>query len=339
MSNWLVAQREDLKASLREIRSKRHLVVSQPFFALDAPIHECDIYYANSEHFQNHPDFVADIYFNQGYRPDFARLRYMRGTGRATLLATWFWDNHHLFADTMHAAMLSDVYFSAHGYRSAYISNGCSVDGGFMPLCPIFWQQHEVETAASRALLAQRSDLLYGGYNSYAEFPDRDLVIERIKQHIPQNNLFITPHGTPVDQHPFYGMTPVERMLEWMTYKVSLCLSFGGNTAIRIFDMLLGGGIPLVVGRPADLDTIMPRTLQDMLPIIVIEDDSSAAIEAAYRAALARFDADGVDGIMRRHAYMKDNHMPRHRLGAMVDKIRTIAEAADDIDKLLGPIA
>ena len=338
MSNWLAVQREQLKGSLYKIREKKRLIVTQPFFPLDAQVPDCDIYFANADHFQNNPSFVSDIYFNQGYRPDFARLRYMRATGRATLLATWFWDNHHLFADTMQAAMLSDVYFSAHGYRSAYIRNGCSVDGGFAPLCSIFWQLHEIETASSLALQAPRSDLLYGGYNSYAEFPERDVLIERIKQHIPQNKLFITPHGTPPDQHPFYGMTPVARLLEWMTYKVSLCISFGGNTAIRIFDMLLGGGIPLVVGRPADLDSIIPRTDQEMLPIVVIDDDSPQAIEAAHRAAVARFDADGLDGVVRRHAYMKHNHMPQHRLGAMIAKIRAVAERADDLDDVLGPV-
>lgn len=338
MSNWLVAQRNELKASLRMIRSKQHLIVTQPFFVVDTPITDCDIHFANSEHFENNPEFIADIYFNQGYSPDFSRLRYMRSSGRAALLATWFWDNHHLFADTMQAAMLSDIYFSAHGYCSAYIRNGCSVDGGFMPLCPIFWSSKEVETAASQALLATRSDLLYGGYNSYRDFPQRDVLIEQIKRHIPSNNLFITPHGTPTDQHPFYGMTPIDRMLEWMKYKVTLCISFGGNTAIRIFDMLLGGGIPLVVGRPKDLDAIIPRHMQEALPVYVIDDESPQAIEAAYRICLERFDEGGMDGVMLRHIYTRDNHMPRHRLSAMIDRIRSIAEQADDIDHILGPV-
>ncbi len=175
------------------------------------------------------PTAEADIFFNQGYAPDRRRIREVRDTERAALHATWFWDNHHLLTDTMHAAVMSDVYFYAHGYRSAYLRNGFSLNGGFVPLCPIFWQMHEVEGAASRALLGSRSNALYGGYNSYKEFPDRDTLIERVKLHIPDNNLFITPHGTPVEQHPFYGMPPVDRLLEWMGYKVSLCISFGGK--------------------------------------------------------------------------------------------------------------
>ena len=337
MENWLDTQRWHLKEGLRVIRGKRKLVVTQPFFRIDTPIDDCEVHWANASHYYHHQQFASDIFFNQGYAPDFGRLRYVRGTGRAAILATWFWDNHHLFADTMHAAMLSDVFFAAHGYRSAYIRNSCSLSGGFIPLCPVFWQVSEVEEAATRALLAPRSDLLYGGYNSYVEFPDRDMLIARIKAHIPDNSLFVTPHGTPVDKHPFYGMTPVDRMIEWMSFKVSLCLSFGGNTAIRIFDMLLGGGIPLIVGRPADLDEIIPRHLQDSLPVIVIDDDEPEAIDAAFRLALARFDQGGVDGVMTRHLFIRDTHMPHHRLGRMIGKIRDLAERADDIDSLFEP--
>ncbi len=335
MPDWLQMQRHALKSALMNIRCKNDLVVTQPFFRVDGEIPGVRALYADDNHFRQDPGFAADIFFNQGYAPDRARLRYVRGTQRAGLHATWFWDNHHLYADTTKAALLSDVYFYAHGYRSDYIRNSFSLDGGFVPLCPIFWQMNEVEEAATRSMLAPRSNLLYGGYNSYSEFPDRDVLIERIKSHIPDNNLFVTPHGTPSDQHPFYGMTPVDRLLEWMRYKVSLCISFGGNTAIRIFDMLLGGGIPLVLGRPADLDAIIPRHMQEMLPVIVIDDNSPEVIAAAHLACIARFDEGGNHGVMTRHMYIKHSHMPHHRLGQMIESIRALAERVDEIDTML----
>lgn len=335
MVSWLTVQRQQLQRGLRAIRGKTVLKVTQPFFRIDHPITDIEVFWADDNYYKQDESQTADIFFNQGYSPDRERLIYVRDTGRAALHATWFWDNHHLVADTVQAALLSDVYFCAHDYRSSYIRNRMSLNGGFSPLCPVFWQMNEVEEAATRAILAPRSDLLYGGYNSYVEFPERDVIINRIKEHIRDNNLFLTPHGVQPDAHPFYGMTPVDRLLEWMHYKVSLCLSFGNNTAIRIFDMLLGGGIPLVVGRPADLDMIFPKSAQDMLPIVVIDDTSPDAVAAAYQHCLKLFEDGGLDGVMTRHAYTKHNHMPHHRLAKMVSVIRGFAENADHIDRVL----
>jgi hypothetical protein len=329
MSNWLKVQRECLGASLRSIKSKQRLVITQPFFDFDETITDVDVLWADENAFKNDSSFRADIFFNQGYSPDRERLLYVRGEERANLHVTWFWDNHHLFADTVHSAVLSDVYFYAHGYCSSYISNPFSVDGGFVPLCPIFWKSKEVIEAANRSLFNERSDSLYGGYNSYPEFAERDVTLKRIMANIPGHNLFITPHGTPSNQHPYYGMTPVERLLEWMGYKVSLCLSFGGNTAIRIFDMLLAGGIPLIVGKPHDLDSIIPPDLQRQLPVIIIENDSPEAIRTAYEAAVRSFDEMGKEGVAARHNYIVKNHMPKNRLEQMVNYIRELAEKVD----------
>ncbi len=335
MASWLTVQREQLRQGLFSIRGKQHLTVTQPFFRVDGDVPNVTTYWADDTYFRRDEAATVDIFFNQGYSPDRDRVAYVRSTSRAALHATWFWDNHHLVADTMHAALLSDVYFCAHGYASSYIRNKLALNGGFTPLCPVFWLVSEAKEAATRGILAPRSEKLYGGYNSYAEFPDRDVLIERIKSRIPNNNIFTTAHGTPPDQHPFYSMTPVDRLLEWMSYKVSLCLSFGSNTAMRIFDMLLGGGIPLIVGRPADLDSIFPHGVQESLPIIVVDDVDPDAIAAGFEHSLKRFDEGGLDGVMTRHAYTLANHMPHHRLGQMIDKIRGFAEQADDLDHVL----
>lgn len=326
MVSWVEIQKEQLAGSLRRLRGKKSLIVTQPFFPINETIGDVQILFSDDNSFKNDEKFRCDLYFNQGYSPDHDRLVYVRETERSTLNVTWFWDNHHLIADTMQSACLSDVYFYAHNYKSAYIRNKFSIDGGFIPLCPIFWEPKDVELAATKALLDPRSNLLYGGYNSYSEFPERDFQIREIKAFIADNNIFITPHGTPADAHPFYGMTPVDRLLEWMKYKVSLCISFGNNTAIRIFDTLLGGGIPLIVGRPADLDLIIPRHMQDMLPVVVVDDCSPQAVMSAYEMCLDRFDSGGFNGIMTRHVYTKDNHMPINRMTSMIDRIRNIAE-------------
>ena len=335
MGSWLAVQREQLREGLQQIRGKQHLTVTQPFFRIDGDVPNATTFWANDSFFRNDETASVDIFFNQGYAPDRDRIAYVRSTGRAAIHATWFWDNHHLVADTMHAALLSDVYFCAHGYSSSYIRNKLALNGGFMPLCSVFWTISEVQEAATRGILSPRSEKLYGGYNSYLEFPERDVLIERIKKRIPYNNIFTTPHGTQPEDHPFYSMTPVDRMLEWMHYKVSLCLSFGNNTAVRIFDMLLGGGIPLIVGRPADLDTIFPHGVQDTLPIIVVDDADPDAIAEAFELSLKRFDEGGLDGVMTRHAYAMANHMPHQRLARMIDVIRGMADNVDNLDQML----
>ena len=320
---------QNLTDQLRSIRNKKHLVVTQPFFDFDEEVGGADILWADENAFKKDAQFVADIFFNHGYSPDRDRLLYVRKEQRSALHATWFWDNHHLFADTVHAALLSDIYFYAHNFRSSYISNSLSVDGGFVPLCPIFWKSADVKAAVSAGLMQRRKNSLYGGYNSYPEFPERDRLLHRIMAHVPEHNLFITPHGTPVEQHRYYGMSPVERLLEWMQFKVSLCVSFGGNTAIRIFDMLLGGGIPLIVGRPDDLDAIVPRKLQEELPIVVIEDSHPEAVLIAHETCVRLFDEMGEAGVVNRHRYVRDNHMPKNRMEQMINVIRELADKVD----------
>jgi hypothetical protein len=328
-ASWIDRRRWELVDTFQRLAGKERLMITQPFFPFDGQVDGCDIIWADDQHLRTHPDFTCDIFFSHGYSPDFSRIAYVRETGRATLVANWFWDNHHLFASSMHAAMLSDINFHAHDYASSYLANELAETGGFAPLCPIFWTQAVVQQAATLSLLAERSDNLYGGYNSYPEFPARDIALSRIMEGLPQHNIFITPHGTSPDQHPFYGMSPLARLQEWMKYKVSLCMSFGANTAIRIFDCLLAGGIPLIVGRPADLDQIFSAQDMESLPVIVVETDDPIEVRRAYQLCLQRFDHDGPEGVMRRWQFTRSNHMPANRMASMVTRIRQLAANSD----------
>lgn len=331
-SNWLDIRRSHLKDGLIAIRGKRKLVVRQSFFMLEREIADVEVIPES----QGPISGPCDIYFSQGYAPDHNRLIQARKSGLASIIACWFWDNHHLIPDTLKSASISDITFYAHYFNSYYIKNTLSIDGAFVPLCPVFWTESAVEQATEEALLTPRSDLLYGGYNSYPEFPDRDLVINRVQELIPSNQIFFTPHGTSPDEHPYYGLSPRARLLEWMTYKVSLCVSFDRNTAMRMFDALLGGGIPLVLGKPADLDMIIPPSEQSALPVVVLEDPSPEGVPAAYQHCLRLFDEGGLEGVVRRQQYILNNHMPYHRLNTMIRAIRDIAERAEEVDNMMG---
>lgn len=330
--SWLKDQQRELVARLREISRLDHIRVAQPFCRVDTEIDGVSVRWTSDAAFRQDPDYECDIYFNQGYQPDFARLTYVRNTGRALFHATWLWDNHHLFADSMHSSMLSDITFSAHGYASAYLRNEISLDGGFIPLCPVFWEDREVQAASEAALHAPRSDALYGGYNSYPEYPKRDSLLAAVRDAVPNNNIFTTPHGTPPQEHPFYGMSPHNRMLELMHYKVSLCAAFGKNTAMRIFDTLLAGGIPLLLGRPADLPSIFSEAEIEMLPVVVVDEFEPESLAAAHRHCLERFEEGGADGVARRSNFCRQHHMPSNRIALMVSRIRDFAGRADEIE-------
>ena len=139
----------------------------------DTPINGFTFVPADPGSFVRDPSFTTDIIFSKGYYPDFESLVRLRNTGRAGILACWFWDNHHLFSDCMHAAMLSDVTFYAHYFKHDYFENEFAIDGAFAPLCPIMWPVTDARQAGGLAMVAPRSDALYGGYTSYAEFPER----------------------------------------------------------------------------------------------------------------------------------------------------------------------
>ena len=326
METWLRVRQRQLKESLSTLRRKADWTVVHPYSPLAGPIAGANLVYANESVFEKQPDFQCDIFFGQGNSPDIAKLIKVRETGRATLLASWFWDNHHQFAETVKIATLTDVYFPGHAYISSYIDNFFSINGGFMPMVPVPWTRAEVEKVASQALLSPRSDRLYGGYNSHPQFQARDVIIESVKRLLPDNNVFSTPAGTPIERHRFNSLSTADRLLEYMAHKVVLCVPVDRDLTCRMFDALLAGCIPLLVGHPCDLDTVIPRDLQESLPVVVCDDNSPHAIVRAYKSCLELFDRRGADGIMRRHIFTRDNHMPQNRLEAMIASIRSITE-------------
>ena len=333
MNDWIGVRRRQLKQSLLALRQKKNWTVVQPYSPFEGSISKAQIIYADETIFKRLPDFECDIFLGQGNAPDRAKLIYVRETGRAKLLASWFWDNHHQCAETSQVASLTDVYFSGHFYKSSYIENYLSINGGFIPMFPVPWTLSEVEETATMALLAPRSDRLYGGYNSYPQFANRDAIIAEVKATIADANIFLTPVGTPLEKHPFNSKTTQQRLLEYMSHKVVFCIPVDQDLTCRMFDALLAGCIPLLVGRPPDLDLVFSRDLQALLPIIVSEDASPSSVRSGYDKCLAQFDLKGVDGVMFRHVYAKDNHMPEHRLKQIIKSIENIVENFEQLDQ------
>ncbi len=315
------AQRAGRTAAARAaLRDKPVVAVLQPFGPVDNDIPGLDVQFADHSWFEGNPTGTADIYFNQGYEHNIAPLWDVVRGGRAAITACWFWDNHHLFATTTRAAALCDITFCAHSYAAHYLPTELSAFGGFIPLSPIFWPDSLVRRMLAETMARRRDGRLYGGYNSYREFPDRDRFVEAVVARIPDSRLRIYPHG--VVPHPYYDLPPEARLDEWLSYKVALCASFGTNTTIRMFEALLAGQIPIVVGRIHDLEALFPAEIRAALPMHVVEEFDAEAVAACHAQALAQFDAEGEVGIRRRSDHILRHHSLRARIQEMVARIR-----------------
>jgi len=319
-ADWWTIRAARFAAARAGLRDKPVLTVLQPFGPMDNDIPGLDVHFADHGWFANNPGRAADIYFNQGYEHNIGPLWDVVRSGRAAVSACWFWDNHHLFATTTRGAVLSDIFFHAHSFAAHYLPREMSEDGGFIPLAPIFWPDSLVRSMLADTLTRPRDGRLYGGYNAYREFPDRDRFLEAVIARVPESRIRIYPHG--MAPHPYYALPLAEKLDEWLSFKVSLCASFGTNTTIRMFEALLAGQIPIVVGRIHDLDMLFPAADRAMLPMLVVEEYDPEAVRACHAEALARFDAEGAEGIQRRSDYILARHSLRCRIQAMVARIR-----------------
>ncbi len=55
VQNWFTLQRKTLLSGLRSIRSKKHLVVTQPFFRIDQSLPDLDVHWADEKFFSASP--------------------------------------------------------------------------------------------------------------------------------------------------------------------------------------------------------------------------------------------------------------------------------------------
>ncbi len=306
------------------MRRKETITVVESIFSceIENTIPGLQVIQAEADYFDD-PRHTADIYLNPGYDHNIASLWQIIQTGRVGVTSCWFWDNHHLVKSTMHASMLVDVTFCSHNYAAHY-ENELGRYGGFVPLCGTFWSQTLVETVTRDVRGQKRKDHLYGGFNCYPEFPERTVFLEQCRKEIPLNDLKLWMHGLPSGAHLYYAMSHEAKLRDWCQYKVSLCVSFGSNTTMRIFEALLSGQIPIVVGDILDLHLIFSPEDEAMLPLVRVASNDVEHIIEAQRRAILLFDQDGQDGIDRRVAYALARHMPRNRLTQMVEAIKNM---------------
>ena len=321
---WWSVRQQRLREAVQSIRAKKDITVVESIFSckVENDIPGINLVQAEIDYFDD-PSATADIYLNPGYEHNIGPLWAVIQRGQIGVSSCWFWDNHHLFKSTMRAAMLVDVYFCAHAYAGDY-TNELGRYGGGIPLCGTFWSQTLVETVMADVAGRPRSDHLYGGYNCYPEFAQRTVYLQACQAAVPLNDLKLWMHGLPREQHLYYAMSHEQKLRDWCGYKVCLCVSFGSNMTMRIFEALLSGQIPIMVGDILDFGQVFPAEDVASLPILMVPADDVQAVAQAHREALQRFDAEGPAGIDRRSAYALARHMPRNRIVQMVEAIRVL---------------
>ena len=238
-----------------------------------------------------------------------------------TILVVWFWDNHHAKVLNLRTALAADIVIPAHdGFRDELI-NPLSIRAPTIPLGCAQWSRAEATTLFAKLKAVPRSDALSGGFVRY-DFSPRQAVLDRLVQEMPESAISILPRDR---QQEFFDQDPETRLRSWMTSKVSLMLPVYRDLSLRVFDALLAGQTLIAPRDLPDLDRVLPAAMQRELGIVRFDAPEPEPIRAAWREALAIFNAQGEAGIRRRHLFVRDGHMMTNRVLAIADDLRRIA--------------
>jgi len=315
---WLSQRDEELKEKFEKIKEKKEITIGQPFAPIVRKKNGFEIKFVNSNFIIENSKNELDILFFQGYSPETIKIVEVLKTKRVGIVANWFWDNHHLFVETTRNSFLADINFYAHYYASHYMHGNLHNWGGFVPLAPISWSEEDVLYYREKYFILKRDNRLYGGYNAYEKWPEREVWLNKIQESKIPNNIKIYKHGTI--EHPYYSLSREEKFKEWSSSKVCLCSSFDRNTTIRMFDTLLTGGVVLLTGEIADLSMIFPKSLVS-IGILHIQNPTIENLQAGYEEAIDLFDTQGLTGMIDRSDYILNNHMPFNRVETMINSI------------------
>jgi hypothetical protein len=237
----------------------------------------------------------------------------------------WLWDNHHHLDLGGQMAMLADIVLPMHETSVDYLKAYNDFVFSALPAATAQWGGPRfVEAVFRDQASAERSDRLYGGFVAYEGF-QRNQFIQSCMRQMPDHALVLRPPSEARDIQHFGSATRRERMVEWMGYKCSLVCSLTEDIPIRVFDGLLAGQIPLVPHNLNGFDRLISPALQAELPVLRYDPYDVPSVEAGWRAAVALYDRAGVAGAARRHRFVMDNHLMKHRV---VDVIWSVLNSA-----------
>ena len=245
----------------------------------------------------------------------------LRTAGYQGPIVGWFWDNHHLIFDNYEEAQELDVCVPGHAFAANYLRSRRSLMGAPVPLCTTQWSGAQAGQFFAAHGFAQRSDVMYGGFVKHATAAKRNAFAAQLVA-AGFEGVSLLEKDT---LNQYFGMSVNERFKVWASHKVSLCLPLDGDLSQRLFDALLSGQIPIVPPDIYDLDSVIPRKLQNRLPIVRMGEYSLNAVREAHARAIELFDQQGKAGILRRHRFAMANHLFASRIATIISNLRETA--------------
>lgn len=256
------------------------------------------------------------------------RIRELRAeAGSGAMIAGWPFDNHLDTAGNIRNALALDFVFPSHKFASGYLANPASALATSIPACCCQWTRAEAAGLYMSSHDGARSNQLLVNYVDY-EFSWRSELLRALKAGCAQADVLLM---APDDRSRYFGKTRDERMREWLRYKTTLILPITHDLSTRVFDALLAGQVPVVPYRVLDFDGVVPPSEQQRLGIVRLANLDLPSIREGATKAVETYDRMGEDGALARHRYALDNHMLVHRVGAMLQCLRSAASRADGI--------
>lgn len=247
------------------------------------------------------------------------RLLQLRAAHPQALLAVWLWDNHLAFNRNLATVSAADLYFPSHFYCASQIPCALAAMGGHVPSCCAQWPAGLLRTALAQAG-SPRSNKVYAGYVDYPVCSRRPLL-HAMRDHAPEIDTILMPPG---DRSRYFGQSPADRLAEWLRYPASVVLPIDRDLSTRFFDSLAAGQIPIVADSIADLDTVVPPSIQARLPVLKFRTNDIDDLRRVAQDALRLFAAGGAEAVRQRQQYVGANHLLVHRLLRM-SRVATLA--------------
>ncbi len=228
-----------------------------------------------------------------------------------TVFVAWDWDNHHWLDLSTFLSAHSDVYAPAHHENLYLLTRYNWLTAGPVYCSTVQWSRQFLSEQLPVMMTAQRSDAPLGKHIPYGAFTYRNRVVSTLSQHYP---------SVGFSDRTFHVRTPQERLQEWYAHKAHWIAPVLNDVAIRIFDALITGGIPIV---PASMQFLPPLRDIPREHIVFSSPEDVVSPAALVAKANALFDAGGADGIVARHRFALDHH---HGDGRMADIVAIVKE-------------
>ncbi|MEL6059204.1 MULTISPECIES: hypothetical protein [unclassified Methylobacterium] len=231
--------------------------------------------------------------------------------------AVWLWDNHHQYDLSTRCAQNFDIVFPAHSNGHSYLHGEQAVIGAVVPCCVVQWSYDEACHLFHKYIGTERSNALYGRFNSYpGRNAMRDEFLRSVNREVSANVEVIS-----ADKNDWHRRGIDDRFLELQGNKVILCNTIFNDVPARLFDAALVGAVPIVPYGLADMRQSFTDTEMFDLPIVQYIPGDLQSLREAIDEAVFQFDLGGRSSMVRRFLTIAENHLFRNRVERMLAEI------------------